>query len=114
MNMNVIKDRLVNRLAELETRAERAERHASHRDEAVSADFAEQATERENDDVLHTISYEAKAEIIQLRHALEQLADGSYGECETCGTTIAAERLLALPGTTFCITCAGKQEKHAG
>ncbi|MFL0807386.1 MAG: TraR/DksA family transcriptional regulator [Oceanobacter sp.] len=111
MNMNVIKDHLVNRLAELEARADRAERHANHRDEAVSADFAEQATERENDDVLHTISHEARAEIIQLRHALDQLEAGSYGECESCGAAIAPERMAALPGTTLCVECAGKQEQ---
>lgn len=110
MNMNVIKDRLTTRLAELETRAERAERHATHRDEAVSADFAEQATERENDDVLHTISQEAKAEIIQLRHALDQIETGSYGICEMCGADITPARLEALPGTTLCIKCADKRE----
>ena len=110
MNMNVIKDRLATRLAELEVRAERAERHANHRDEAVSADFAEQATERENDDVLHTISHEAKAEMIQLRHALDQIESGSYGVCEQCGADIASARLEALPGTTLCIQCADKRE----
>lgn len=111
MNMNVIKDRLTNRLAELETRAERAERHANHRDEAVSADFAEQATERENDDVLHTISHEAKAEIVQLRHALDKIAQGTYGKCEICGEAISQARLEAIPGTTLCIDCASKVEQ---
>lgn len=38
--------------------------------------------------------------------ALRRLAAGEYGYCARCGSPIAAERLMALPATTTCITCA--------
>lgn len=38
--------------------------------------------------------------------ALRRLAAGEYGYCARCGSPIAAERLVALPATTTCITCA--------
>jgi len=40
--------------------------------------------------------------------ALARLDDGHYGKCETCGMTIAAARLEALPFARDCIECAAK------
>ena len=44
--------------------------------------------------------------IADLDRALEQVADGSYGRCETCGGDIGAERLAARPSARTCISCA--------
>ncbi len=41
--------------------------------------------------------------------ALTKLDAGTYGQCEDCGSTIAAPRLDAVPAARFCITCASKQ-----
>ena len=38
--------------------------------------------------------------------ALTKLDGGDYGSCETCGETIAAARLEAMPATRYCIDCA--------
>ena len=38
--------------------------------------------------------------------ALERISNGTYGRCESCGGAIGRQRLLALPATRFCITCA--------
>src|SRR5690606_20670140 len=51
MNLDKVREQLLQRQQMLEARADKTARDASHRDEAVSADFAEQASERENDDV---------------------------------------------------------------
>ncbi len=110
MNLNQIREQLLQREAMLEARADKTTRDASHRDEAVSADFAEQATERENDDVLRTISAEARYEIQQIHQALQRIEDGNYGECSGCGADIGAERLQAIPYATLCIQCAAAQE----
>ena len=72
----------------------------------LPSDFAEQATERENDDVLEEIARETQVSIQQLKAALRRLEDDSYGICATCGENIAGERLDALPETTFCVDCA--------
>lgn len=71
-----------------------------------SQDFAEQATETENDGVLDEIHHEAKAELQLVVTALKRLDDGLYGLCEKCDEQIKAERLMALPYTTKCINCA--------
>ncbi len=72
----------------------------------LSSDFAEQATERENDDVLEEIAKETKFSIQQLKAALQRIEDGSYGACSGCGEAIADGRLDALPETTLCVPCA--------
>ena len=41
-------------------------------------------------------------------HALERVAAGEYGICETCGKPIPVERLDVLPYSTQCVECAAK------
>ncbi|MFZ4380921.1 MAG: TraR/DksA family transcriptional regulator [Sandarakinorhabdus sp.] len=42
----------------------------------------------------------------QIVAALARIEHGNYGVCETCGTEIAAARLVAQPTATRCIACA--------
>jgi DnaK suppressor protein len=37
--------------------------------------------------------------------ALQQLDEGTYGTCQTCGTPIDEERLSASPATRRCPEC---------
>ena len=110
MDLSQIKQQLTERKAMLEARADKTTRDASHRDEAVSADFAEQATERENDDVLRTIAIEAKHEVDQINLALARIEAGTYGECSECGADIGEKRLTAVPYSSLCLNCAAKHE----
>jgi len=71
-----------------------------------SADFAEQTTESENDQVLEGIRVEAKEELKQVNRALQRAKNDEYGQCITCGENINQARLKALPYTDFCINCA--------
>lgn len=70
-----------------------------------SADFSEQTTESENNEVLSEIHHEAKSELTLVTHALKRIDDGDYGTCEYCQEAINPERLYALPYTTICINC---------
>ena len=72
----------------------------------MPSDFAEQATERENDDVLEEIARETRYSIDQIKAALRRLDDDSYGICASCGEEIAEGRLDAIPETTLCVNCA--------
>jgi RNA polymerase-binding transcription factor len=75
------------------------------------------ATDDEHDPEGATIAFErsqttkflddAHQHLTDLDNALERLAAGDYGHCETCGTPIAPGRLLARPTATTCIKCAG-------
>lgn len=71
-----------------------------------SADFSEQATERENDEVLEEIGQEAQLELQQVNRALQRIKDDEFGLCVSCGNDISTERLHVLPYTDFCINCA--------
>ena len=71
-----------------------------------SADFAEQTTESENDQVLAEIRQEAKDELRQVNRAIERAKNDEYGQCVNCGEAIAEARLQALPYTDYCIRCA--------
>ena len=66
----------------------------------------EQASERENDEVLEHLDDSSRAEMEMIEAALSRITAGGYGRCITCGDTITTERLTALPYTTLCITCA--------
>lgn len=43
-----------------------------------------------------------------VQRALAKLDAGTYGVCERCGSEIGDARLEAMPGTRWCITCAGR------
>jgi DnaK suppressor protein len=43
--------------------------------------------------------------------ALEKIADGEYGACESCGEEIGLKRLEARPVAQLCIDCKSQQEK---
>lgn len=73
---------------------------------AHSADSAEQAQERENDDVMRALLLEAEQSLQQVDSAIKRYHAGHYGVCTGCGEAIGAERLQALPATETCISCA--------
>lgn len=55
-------------------------------------------------------TYEARVEgarrgIADTAQALRRMSEGTYGRCETCGTTIAWERLEAVPHARNCSQC---------
>lgn len=54
----------------------------------------------------------AKALLVQTKHALERIDQGTYGDCESCGTPIGKMRLQAFPRATLCLTCKQKQERR--
>ncbi len=76
----------------------------------LDADFAEQATQLENQEVLDALANEGTAELSQINAALQRLDDGTYGVCTECGQAIAQGRLEARAYVSECITCASKAE----
>ena len=110
MDQDVLRKRLELELYELTERSQRAESHALHTDAAVPGDFAEQATERENDDVLLEISHEAQTKARQIRQAIQRIDQGVYGECFECGEAISDARLAAVPYALRCYQCESIQK----
>ncbi|HSG90913.1 MAG TPA: TraR/DksA family transcriptional regulator [Pseudomonadales bacterium] len=81
-----------------------------HREEPLPQDFAEQAVELENQEVMEALDEDARAELRRIDQALARIEDDSYGECARCGNDINLERLAALPSATTCIDCASAAE----
>ena len=77
-----------------------------HKKEPVEKDFAEQVTQRENDEVLNSIDEEAQQTVRLIDIAILRIEQGSYGICSVCGTDIPKNRLTALPYATTCVDCA--------
>lgn len=105
MDLEKQKAALEAKLADLEHRLAGVTRDIT---KTLSSDFAEQATERENDDVLEEIARETQMSIARIRAALQRIEDDTYGLCGSCGDDIAAERLEAIPEATHCVKCADK------
>ena len=108
-DLNSVKAGLEAKLAELKSRAARIEADLA---EPHSADFAEQATEREDDDALEGQDALLGREIVAVRAALARVEDGSYGECTRCGEDVGEKRLDAYPEAALCINCAREVEQH--
>jgi RNA polymerase-binding transcription factor DksA len=106
VDTKAVRDRLLKRRDELRQRASDASADLRHEADPLSADFAEQVTQRENDDVLGAISHSAQEELQHVEGALRRLASGRYTTCSVCGEDIEPERLEAVPYTDRCRSCA--------
>lgn len=100
------RERLTAKKAELEERVERLTRDQRHADEPVEKDFEEQASQRENDEVVDELLRESQRELQQIIRALARMDAEGYGVCAACGADIGEGRLNAIPEATHCIKCA--------
>jgi len=66
-------------------------------------------TERERD---LSLLENARVLLDRVDGALAKVDAGTYGTCESCGKSIEAARLKALPHATLCIACKRKEERH--
>ncbi|MEQ5836720.1 TraR/DksA family transcriptional regulator [Marinobacter sp. R17] len=94
---------------ELKARIDKYSAH-QHRDGGpLEADFAEQAVQRQNDEVVDGLDVEAREELRQVERALRRIEEGEGDICEYCGEFINPERIKILPQTTICVECAEEQ-----
>lgn len=98
-----MKEELEGRLAALQSRLASIKKDVTREH---SGDSAEQAQERENDEVVDAIGNETAQSIRSVTAALERIANGSYGICENCGEKIGQARLEIVPEATRCVDCA--------
>lgn len=106
MDTEAVRARLLKRREELQTRASSARADLRHESDPLSADFAEQVTQRETDEVLGAISESARVELRRIQSALRRLDEGAYTTCSVCGEPIEEGRLDAVPYTDRCRKCA--------
>lgn len=80
------------------------------RHEGMSADWSEQAAERENDEVLESLGNTSEEALSMIKFALHRIEAGTYFYCNECGEEIPPARLETLPFTAFCVDCAENLE----
>ncbi len=80
------------------------------RHEGMSADWSEQASERENDEVLESLGNSSEQALSMIKYALMRIEDGTYFYCDDCGEEIPEGRLRTVPYTAHCVDCAEKIE----
>ena len=100
---DVVRQRLQERLAELLQRVGKIEGDLRS---AHDPDWPEQAIQVQNDEVLEGLDEMGLGEVRQIREALNRIDNRQYGVCASCGRTIDAARLTAVPTAVTCISCA--------
>ncbi|MCW2828291.1 MAG: DNA-binding protein [Marmoricola sp.] len=102
-------DRLTGELAEVEGdlagMIENSGEGAGH----DQADVGSASFERDQEMV---IVNNARDMLDQSQHALERIADGTFGKCENCGNAIGKNRLMAFPRATMCLRCKQREERR--
>ena len=101
-----IRQQLLARREQLLVKLARIHKKSLRGDAPLTADFAEQAVERQNDEVIEALEQAGERELAQINRALARIEGGEYGQCRECGEAIAEARLEALPFSDLCIACA--------
>jgi RNA polymerase-binding protein DksA len=107
LDLDYFKQQLLERKDELTKRVDAIDRDIKH--EGMSSNWTEQATERENDEVLESLGVASEDELSKINHALKRIEAGEYFTCSVCGKEIPPERLELLPFSSTCVNCAGKK-----
>ncbi|MCB9091940.1 MAG: TraR/DksA family transcriptional regulator [Halobacteriovoraceae bacterium] len=104
------KQKLLDLRGELLQRVENLDADKKRKYGALNADFEEQASQLENDEVVDALDDMERSELSQINRALVKIQQNKYGTCENCGTTISEKRLEALPYASKCIKCSSSDE----
>ncbi len=96
-------------LRESVARSEEDGRAAQTEDSAQ--DIADRASSSYQKEFLFARSNNDRQFLQMVEHALSNIAEGSYGECESCGKEINERRLEAVPWARHCVGCQEKLER---
>lgn len=101
------KQKLLTLKSEMTQRIDAIDRDMKHED--MSSNWTEQATERENDEVLESLGNTSEQELALINKALKRIDSGDYFSCSNCGDEIPSARLELLPFSARCVSCADKE-----
>jgi RNA polymerase-binding protein DksA len=79
--------------------------------EPAKGDEADMAAMHQAREQARWLENDQKQRLAEIDKVLARIAAGQYGICESCGKSIAPERLQAKPQATLCIECQSKLEK---
>ncbi|MCX8125976.1 MAG: TraR/DksA family transcriptional regulator [Dehalococcoidia bacterium] len=102
------RSRLLSELAELEARA------FTDEERRVGSPFGkreEEAAETFEMEKILVLKQRLKTALAEIERALDKMAAGTYGRCDSCGREIESARLEALPQANLCLSCKAKQAR---
>lgn len=73
------------------------------------ADVGANSVER---DAEMSMAHNQRELLRQVERAEARLADGTYGDCESCGKPIGKGRLSAFPRAVLCVECKQREERR--
>ncbi|MFC2073190.1 TraR/DksA C4-type zinc finger protein, partial [Chloroflexota bacterium] len=71
----------------------------------------EEATESFEFEKRLALEKQIKEHLSEVEHALDKFKKGTYGLCDSCGQSIASDRLEVLPQASLCVNCKAKDAK---
>ena len=114
--LDELQARLRHDLAQLEEEvAEEAEAISEGRSERFpggARDHGDEAIRGQADAIESEVLARHRQEMSELRAALARIAEGSYGECLSCGGAIGFERLMVQPRAARCMVCQTRAEQR--
>jgi len=111
---DTIRENLTSRYNEIKARLQKIMMDRRHANKPLEKDFAEQAIETENDEVLDALDNRIRFEMEQIERTLERIESGEYGICAECGEKIPEKRLMAVPEAIRCVSCQEVAASRAG
>ncbi len=96
---------IVRRNALLKALHDEIETFGNDSQSSAVGDSVDAAIDSANEEICSQLVAHESRELGQIEHALDRIARGAYGRCESCGGKIPAARLNALPYTSRCIDC---------
>lgn len=101
---------LQDRLAELTAEMEEVTKNFPDENQDHFADPTDQAVSELDRARFFRIKDRERKLLRKIEKALVRIKEGTYGECEMCGTDIELPRLEARPMADLCIDCATEAE----
>ena len=74
--------------------------------------MADMATDNYERDFSTEVVSSSQELLYRINEALRKIEEGTYGECESCGTTIRKKRLRVMPYARYCIGCQDEEENQ--
>ena len=113
MNMDGLKQKLLQKKRELQADIARLEGEARDSGEAEVRDSTDDATSAQGaSESLQEEALESET-LIQVEEALQRIEDGTYGKCRACGRPIEPARLEAVPWAAYCLEDQTKLDQAA-
>jgi len=79
---------------------------------ALGNHIAEDGSSVTESERIVVVSEDLQDILAQVNAALERMDEGTYGQCQRCGRSIAAARLEAFPYVAYCIECQALIERE--